>query len=263
MIALAIVAHPDDIEFMLAGTLLQLKSHGVEIHMMNLADGSLGSSTLSSEECVAIRWEESQASARLIGATMHPPLFPDLGVFYDQESLAKVTAAVRRVQPDIVLTQALADYMEDHQNSARLAVTAAISRGMKNAKCAPFVEPYDKPVAVYHAMPHGLHDPFGRRVIPERFIDISDVIAVKTDMLKCHKSQVQWLEDSQGIAILETEMTTMASAVGMLSGAFAQAEGLTRHNPLGFGPSDFDPIAELLGSSCLKNLDFHKNDKHN
>jgi len=260
MIALAIVAHPDDIEFMLAGTLIQLRSRGVEIHMLNLADGSLGSSVLDPEQSAAIRWEESQASARVIGATMHPPLFPDLGVFYDQKSLAKVTAAVRRVQPDVVLTQALADYIEDHQNSVRLAVTAAISRGMKNAKCEPFVAPYDKPVAVYHGMPHGLHDPLARKVIPERFVDISDVMLIKTEMLLCHKSQAQWLEDSQGMAVLEFEMTAMASEMGTLSGAFAQAEGLIRHNPLGFGPADFDPIADLLGSSCLINSNFHKND---
>ena len=41
--AIAIGAHPDDIEFMMAGTLLLLKKAGYEIHYMNVANGSCGS----------------------------------------------------------------------------------------------------------------------------------------------------------------------------------------------------------------------------
>ena len=38
MVVLAAAAHPDDIEFMMAGTLLLLKRAGAEIHMWNLAN---------------------------------------------------------------------------------------------------------------------------------------------------------------------------------------------------------------------------------
>ena len=41
--AFAIGAHPDDIEFYMAGTLLLLKQAGCEIHYMNLASGNCGS----------------------------------------------------------------------------------------------------------------------------------------------------------------------------------------------------------------------------
>ena len=41
--ALAIAAHPDDIEFMMAGTLLLLKERGWEIHYFNLSTGNRGS----------------------------------------------------------------------------------------------------------------------------------------------------------------------------------------------------------------------------
>jgi LmbE family N-acetylglucosaminyl deacetylase len=45
--ALAIAAHPDDIEFMMAGTLILLKHAGYDIHYMNVATGSCGTNQRS------------------------------------------------------------------------------------------------------------------------------------------------------------------------------------------------------------------------
>ena len=256
MIVLAVVAHPDDIEFMLAGTLLNLKAVGAEIHLINVADGSLGSSSLCPEEGVRGRWREAQESARIMGAQLHPPMFEDLGVFYIEDSLARMTSFVREIEPDVVLTQPQTDYMEDHQNTARLMVTAAFSRGIRFAKCKPGRAHFDKPIALYHSMPHGLRDQWGRRVAPERYIDVSGVMPTKIELLKCHRSQAQWLEDSQGMEAFETEMVEMAREVGAMSGSFRFAEGLIRHNPLGFSPAEFDPLQDLLGDICLRNESF-------
>ena len=57
---LAIAAHPDDIEFLFTGTLLQLAKRGWDLHYMNLCDGSRGSTVLSQEECAATRLEEAK-----------------------------------------------------------------------------------------------------------------------------------------------------------------------------------------------------------
>ena len=108
---LAVGAHPDDIEFLYSGTLLLLQKQGWSIHMWNLANGSAGSKTLSAEAIVAKRWEEARASARISGATMHPPLFQDLGIFYDAPSLARVSSVVRAIDPSIILTHPPSDYM--------------------------------------------------------------------------------------------------------------------------------------------------------
>jgi len=58
--ALAIAAHPDDIEFLFAGTMLLLAERGWDLHYMNLADGSRGSTTLDNETCAATRLKEAQ-----------------------------------------------------------------------------------------------------------------------------------------------------------------------------------------------------------
>jgi LmbE family N-acetylglucosaminyl deacetylase len=45
---LAVFAHPDDIEFRAAGTLLLLRDRGWEVHCCNLSNGDLGSSVMTS-----------------------------------------------------------------------------------------------------------------------------------------------------------------------------------------------------------------------
>jgi LmbE family N-acetylglucosaminyl deacetylase len=248
MIALAAAAHPDDIEFMMAGTMLRLKDAGCEIHFWNLANGCCGSAKLSRGETAAVRWKEAQASASAAGGIAHPPLFNDLAVFYDETSLARVGAVIRRIKPDIILTHAPHDYMEDHQNTARLVVTGAFMRGMKNAETVPPEAPYDKCVAVYHALPHGLCDALRQQVDPDFFIDIGPVLARKRAMLACHASQKEWLDVTQGMDAYLDEMERMSAEVGRMSGTYEFAEGWRRHSHLGFAAEDFDPLGKLLGA---------------
>lgn len=46
-VAIAIHAHPDDIEFVMAGTLLLLRMHGRELHYMTLSDDNYRSDEMS------------------------------------------------------------------------------------------------------------------------------------------------------------------------------------------------------------------------
>ena len=56
--ALAITAHPDDIEFSMAGTLLLLKQAGWDIHCFNVANGSLGSTVMNAARTITVRRAE-------------------------------------------------------------------------------------------------------------------------------------------------------------------------------------------------------------
>jgi LmbE family N-acetylglucosaminyl deacetylase len=250
LVVLAAAAHPDDIEFMMAGTLLLFRKAGAEIHMWNLANGSCGTATHTRKEIIRIRRAEAEASARLAGAHYHPPLFDDLHLFFDAPSLEQVAAGVREIQPTVILTHSLQDYMEDHQNTARLIVTAAFARGMRNFPTRPARPPYEAPVALYHALPHGLRDPYNRPVRPDLFINIQSVLPLKRAMLACHTSQKEWLDVSQGMDAYLTEMEQMAAAVGRLSGRFDMAEGWRLHNPLGLAPEDHHPLEQWLKEFC-------------
>ncbi len=156
--ALAIAAHPDDIEYVMAGTLLALRKAGWAIHYFNLSTGNCGSLEMDAEATARTRLGEAQEAARRLGAEFHPPIANDLEIVYSVELLRKVAAVVRQVNPSIVLTHALSDYMEDHMETARLAVTATFARGMPNYRSIPPRKPVLEPCVVYHAMPHGRDD---------------------------------------------------------------------------------------------------------
>ena len=250
---LAATAHPDDIEFVIAGTLLLLKQAGAEIHMWNLANGCMGSVSKSRAAIAKLRWVEAQDSARLIGATMHKPLFDDLGIFYDLASQNRVAAVIRDINPNVVLTHAPLDYMEDHQNTSRLVVTGTFVRAMKNFITQPKRKPAEpRDTALYHAMPHGLADQLRQTIHPHFYVDITSVIAKKREMLGCHRSQKEWLDVSQGMDSYIAEMEKSSAEVGRRSGKFKYAEGFRRHSHMGFGPPDFDPICDTLKGLCLQ-----------
>lgn len=244
--AIAIACHPDDIEFMMAGTLIRLKNAGYEIHYMNIANGSLGSAVMNRDETVAARREEAMNAAKLIGAVYHESLCDDLEVFYNSETLAKVVETVREVNPEILLTHGPYDYMEDHVNAGRLATSAAFCRGMQNFKCSQKFPVRMDDVAVYHSMPHSLTDSLRNPVMPELYIDITDTIETKKAMLSCHKSQKDWLDVSQGNNAYLDELTFRGKYYGKLSGKFDYAEGWLRHSHLGFCAEDFNPLKEAL-----------------
>jgi N-acetylglucosamine malate deacetylase 1 len=153
--ALAIFAHPDDIEFVAAGTLLLLKERGWDTHYMNVCTGNGGSVQMDGPTTTRTRLEEGKEAARILGATFYPPIVDDLEVTYAVPLLRKIASVVRAAKPSIVLTHSPADYMEDHQNTQRLAVTAAFAHCIPNFVCDPPREHYLHDVTVYHAMRTG------------------------------------------------------------------------------------------------------------
>ena len=199
-----------------------------------------------------IRQREALAAADLIGAEFHPSLVNDLEIFYDLPTLSRLAAVMREVAPEILLIHAPLDYMEDHMNACRLALTAAFARGMPNFQTVPPRPPVDHTVTVYHAQPHGNRDPLGAPVRPSLYVDVSGVMQEKAAMLACHKSQQQWLDTSQGLnAYLET-MRELMREVGGWSGRYEYAEGWRRHLHLGFCGPDDDPLVNALETFALK-----------
>ncbi len=231
----------------MAGTLMRLGAAGYELHYLNIANGCCGSMETDRETTARIRAEEARRAAESIGAVFHPSLVNDLEIFYDQPTLARLAAIVREVAPTIVLTHAPADYMEDHTNACRLAVSAAFVRGMPNFATDPPRPHVAGELTVYHAQPHGNHDPLGNRVTPGLFVDIGDVIEHKAAMLACHASQKAWLDTTQGLDSYLQTMKDLSAEVGQMSGRYRYAEGWRRRLHLGFCGADADPLRKALG----------------
>jgi len=253
-VAIAIAAHPDDIEFQMAGTLLLLKKAGYATHYLTLASGNCGSADYGSATTRAIRNTEARAAAKILGAEFHPCLVDDLEIIYRVEILRALAAVIREARPNIILTHSPQDYMEDHVNTSRLAVSAAFARGMANFKTVPpRPAAANHPVTVFHAMPQGLRDSLRRPIIPGAFVNTTSVQKVKRQALNVHKSQQRWLEVSQGLDSCLLAMEDMSLEVGRMSKRFQHAEGWRRHLHLGFCASEDDPLAEALGRAYLVN----------
>ena len=243
---MAVAAHPDDIEFMMSGTMILLGQASCELHYMNIANGSCGSVEVKADEIVKVRTEEARKAASLIGAVFHDPLVDDITILYDDRLIRKVCAIMRQVKPRILLLPSPQDYMEDHINASRVTVTAAFCRNMPNYLTDPPEPHIESEMAVYHALPYGLRDQLGNRIMPSVFVDIESAMSLKKQMLSCHTSQKQWLDKSQGIGSYIKTMQEMSAEVGRMSGRYKYAEGWRQHLHLGFGRKGFDPLGDVL-----------------
>jgi LmbE family N-acetylglucosaminyl deacetylase len=256
--AIAIAAHPDDIEFTMAGTLLQLKAAGWEIHYFNLSSGNCGSVNMSPAQTRKVRAKEALRAAKILSAKYHPSICDDLEIMYDVPTLRKVSAVIRKSKASIVLTHAPADYMEDHTNTCRLAVTAAFTHGMPNFKSLPAAKIYHHDVTVYHAMPHSLRDPLRKLVLPGAYVDTTAVYEQKITALAAHESQQDWLDVSQGMNSYLQAADDMSRFVGRYSKKFKHAEGWRRHLHYGFSSVEMDPLKDALGKICLINRQYER-----
>lgn len=70
-VAMCLMAHPDDCEFMVAGTLALLAKRGWEVHIVSSTPGDCGSAEKGPEEISRIRRQENINAAAIIGATYH------------------------------------------------------------------------------------------------------------------------------------------------------------------------------------------------
>lgn len=252
-VALAVGAHPDDVEFMMAGTLALLGDAGYELHIFTVGNGNCGTAVHDTNEIARMRAEEAHASASVINATYHEGLANDIEIFYEEKLLRAVSAVVREVEPQIVLTQSPDDYMEDHQNSVRLTVTACFTRGMRNWFSNPPRPATSQDVYLYHSNPHGLYDGMRNLVVPSLYVDIAEKITVKEEMLRRHVSQKEWLDVSQGMDSYLITMREMCAQMGrMAPRPLPFAEGFRQHLHVGLSAQDGDPLSEVLGAKVQK-----------
>ncbi|MGI8577862.1 MAG: PIG-L deacetylase family protein [Nocardioidaceae bacterium] len=102
---LAIVAHPDDLEFGAAAAIARWTGQGKQIGYVMVTSGEAGIDALSPEESRRVRKAEQIESARLVGVdTVEFLGFPDGILEYGVVLRASIAAVVRRHQPEIVIT---------------------------------------------------------------------------------------------------------------------------------------------------------------
>ena len=227
---LAVMAHPDDAEILVGGTLIHLKTLGWQIGILTMTAGDCGSVTTPRDEIARIRYAEAQAAANYLGATYACAGLMDVEVFANAENLRRVVDCMRSFDPDVVLTHSPADYMLDHEETSRMARGAAFTIAMPNYETRqnPPAKPGRATPALYYADAVEGTDPLGQRVYPQFYVDVSSTISKKREMLACHASQREWLRSHHGLDEYLDRMAAWSAKFGRESG-FAFAEGFRQH----------------------------------
>jgi LmbE family N-acetylglucosaminyl deacetylase len=103
--ALAIVAHPDDLEYGAASAIARWTSQGKEVAYILVTRGEAGIDSMSPEKAGDLREAEERISARLVGVEVVEFLnYRDGIVEYGLPLRRDITRAVRQHHPDILIT---------------------------------------------------------------------------------------------------------------------------------------------------------------
>lgn len=251
---LAFGCHPDDVEFMAAGTLCLLAQCGFEIHVATMTGGDAGHPTLAQKEIREIRLREAETAAAILGATYHYAGGNDLEVDYSAEYRRMAVRVMREVDPLIVLTHPPMDYLIDHEETSRLVRTAAFAAPVPNyaREDARAREDATGPASrvpyLYYWNALGLRDIFGRPLPLTCVVNITSVIDRKAEALACHASQREWLAYINKWDAYIENMRDQSCDQGVIIGA-AYGEGFIQH--LGCGHPADNILGAVLKERCV------------
>lgn len=191
---LAIVAHPDDMEFGAAAAVARWTGQGKRIPYIMVTSGEAGIDGIPPDECRAIREQEQIESARIVGVdTVEFLGFQDGVVEYGLPLRAAIAHAIRRHQPEIVITGNFHEtFFANMLNQAdHIATGRAVLDGVRDAgnrwvftdQLVDGLEPWGGVRQVWAGgSPRGKHA-----------VDTTDTFEAGVESLKAHKAYIDGL----------------------------------------------------------------------
>jgi len=183
--ALAIGAHPDDVELACGGTLALLADGGRRVGIVHLTRGEAGTRGTPAE-----RRQEAERAAEALGAAALEILdCGDGGLRTGPAEEDELIALVRRWRPELVLAPPPADRHPDHARAHALVAAACYYAGLAGRGDGPSgvgalsQSPPHRPGAVFHYMQHDSFD-------PAFVVDVTAHWETKLAALACYESQL-------------------------------------------------------------------------
>lgn len=178
---LAIAVHPDDAELGCGGTLLSEKLKHKKTGIIDLTRGELG--TRGSAELRAI---ESANAAAVLKLDVRENLGMADGFFKNDEDHQRILIrAIRKYQPEIVLSNALNDRHPDHGRAGHLIKDACFLSGLRKIATQDengVPQSHWRPKYVFHYIQDRYYEP--------NFVyDVSAVFEQKLASIKAYSSQ--------------------------------------------------------------------------
>ncbi len=158
---LAIGAHPDDIELGCGGLLIKSARQGHNVYMYSLTRGGAGGDSKQ-------RSEELARSARFIKAKqLWIDNFEDSKLTVSNDLINHIEFFINKANPDLILTHSHGDVHHDHRAIALATLEAAR---------------FNSNVLSYEI-------PLSRNFDPKVFVDISEVVNEKVELIEIFWSQ--------------------------------------------------------------------------
>ena len=242
--AMAIVAHPDDIEFTCAGTMARWAKAGASITYVLCTSGDVGIDEpgMTREKATQIREAEAREAARIAGVQSIVFLRePDGLLSPTLELRKKLVREIRKARPEVILCGDPTvvwggdDYINhpDH----RAAATAALDAAFPAAGQPTLFEELDAEGLKAHKV---------RKVYVSRwessntYVNIEETIDIKVAALRAHKSQMKDWDPEQSIkewAARSARGKEMAYAESFRVITLVNDEEWAKRNPDGAGES--------------------------
>jgi N-acetylglucosamine malate deacetylase 1 len=205
---LAIAAHRDDVEQTCGGTLLKMRSLGLETGILDLTRGEAGTRGSAAE-----RAAEAEAAGRVLGVRWRRALdLPDGRVENTYENRLKIVSVLRELRPRVVILPYWEGRHPDHYTSASLGYEACFLSGL--ARVETGLAPY-RPYKVLYASLYA-------DVRPSFVVDITPFVEQRYQALMAYRSQYANAEQGSGLFVPEEEIRerTFAEArhYGQLAG---------------------------------------------
>jgi N-acetylglucosamine malate deacetylase 1 len=226
---LVLPVHPDDAELGCSGTLLKEAALGKKVGIVDLTRGELG--TRGNAE---IRAKEAEASAKILGLAVRENLAIPDGFFENTKQYQlKVIEAIRKYQPEIVITNAYHDRHPDHGRASQLVEDAVFLSGLRKIETFEAGKPQNawRP----NLLLHFIQDNY---IHPDIVIDVTAYWDKKVESINAFGSQFfnpEWecepqtyISSPEFIAVIEARAREFGKSIGV-----KYAEGFTSRKILG------------------------------
>lgn len=217
---LAVVAHPDDAELLCAGTLARAHQEGAAIGICVLCQGDKGQPEPPIHNLSEVRQQEMQSAAKILGSEIFFGDNPDGALFDNLEQRRHLMEIIRQFSPTLVLAHSQSDYHADHRAASVITEAATwFSASAGNQSQSPALI---KPPVLWWMDTVNM-----TQFEPHFYIDVSEFVSTKIEMLNCHQSQLQRGKDSS-FSPLRNLMLQQCAARGTQSGV-SSAEAFQSH----------------------------------
>ena len=227
---LAIGVHPDDVELGCSGTIINEIKYGKKVGVLDLTQGELGS-----RGTIETRYAEAAKAAMIMGVSIRENLKMRDGFFKnDEEHQRKLIVAIRKYQPEIIITNALSDRHPDHGRAAKLTSDSCFLSGLRKVETTDEQgnnqEPW-KPKYVFNYIQD-------RYLQPDFVIDISHVMDQKLESIKAFSTQFYNPDLNEPATYISTpdfldSVIYRSKMMGKMIGV-AYAEGFVSKKIIGF-----------------------------